>query len=40
MGKEAESEVTKEPKGELTLSHTMDGATNMLRGAQREEHHP
>ncbi len=40
VGKEAESEVIKEPKGELHLSHTMDGATNMLRGSQREVHQP
>jgi hypothetical protein len=40
IGKEAESEVAKEPKGELQLSHTMDGATNMLRGSQREVHQP
>lgn len=40
IGKEAESEVTVMPKGELVLSHTMDGATNMLRGSQREVHQP
>jgi hypothetical protein len=40
IGKEAESEVTEMPKGELLLSHTMDGATNMLRGRQREVHQP
>lgn len=40
VGKEAESAVAKEPKGELRLSHTMDGATNMLRGVQREMHQP
>jgi len=41
VGKEAESEVKKEPRGELQLSHSMDGATNMLRGGSREDsHHP
>ena len=40
IGKEAEAEVIKQPKGQLQLSHTMDGATNMLRGSQRELHHP
>lgn len=40
VGKEAEDHVTKEPAGELTLSHTMDGATNMLRGVHRELHQP
>jgi NAD(P)-dependent dehydrogenase (short-subunit alcohol dehydrogenase family) len=39
VGKEAESEVTKEPEGELRLEHSMDGATNMLRG-NRELHQP
>src|SRR5215217_5981190 len=38
VGKEAESEVTEEPKGELHLEHSMDGATNMLRGNTRELH--
>lgn len=40
VGKEAENEVKKEPVGELRLSHTMDGATNMLRGARRELRQP
>jgi NAD(P)-dependent dehydrogenase (short-subunit alcohol dehydrogenase family) len=40
IGKEAENEVTEEPKGELHLEHTMDGATNMLRGSQRDPHKP
>jgi NAD(P)-dependent dehydrogenase (short-subunit alcohol dehydrogenase family) len=40
VGKEAESEVTEEPKGELHLEHSMDGATNMLRGVSREPHKP
>jgi len=40
VGDEAESEVKKEPKGELHLEHSMDGATNMLRGSHREPHQP
>lgn len=40
IGEEAESEVRKEPKGELHLEHSMDGATNMLRGSHREPHQP
>jgi NAD(P)-dependent dehydrogenase (short-subunit alcohol dehydrogenase family) len=40
IGKEAESEVTKEPVGELNLHHSMDGATNMLRGTHRDAHQP
>jgi NAD(P)-dependent dehydrogenase (short-subunit alcohol dehydrogenase family) len=40
IGKEAESEVTREPQGELHLEHSMDGATNMLRGVHREPHQP
>lgn len=32
VGKEAESEVTKEPQGELLLKHNKEGATDMLRG--------
>jgi NAD(P)-dependent dehydrogenase (short-subunit alcohol dehydrogenase family) len=41
IGKEAESEVKKEPEGQLHLEHSMDGATNMLRGARtRDEHRP
>lgn len=34
IGKEAEKEVTKEPTGDLSLKHSMDGATDMLRGNQ------
>jgi len=37
VGDMAESETKKEPEGELHLSHTMDGATNMLRGGHRDE---
>ncbi|MDB5195994.1 MAG: short-chain dehydrogenase [Flaviaesturariibacter sp.] len=40
VGKEAESDVTKEPEGELKLHHGMDGATNMLRGVPRDPHQP
>lgn len=40
VGKDAESDVTKEPEGELTLHHGMDGATNMLRGVPRDPHQP
>lgn len=40
VGTEAEDDVTAEPKGELRLHHTMDGATNMLRGTQRDPHQP
>lgn len=40
VGKEAEDEVTEEPRGELHLEHSMDGATNMLRGVNRELHKP
>jgi NAD(P)-dependent dehydrogenase (short-subunit alcohol dehydrogenase family) len=40
VGKEAEKEVKKPPRGVLHLSHSMDGATNMLRGAPREMHQP
>lgn len=40
VGKEAEDEVMEEPKGELHLEHSMDGATNMLRGVSRELHKP
>ena len=36
----AETEVTEKPKGELSLHHSMDGATNMLRGRPREVHQP
>src|SRR5687767_11607901 len=32
IGKEAEAHVTKEPVSSLNLEHTMDGATDMLRG--------
>lgn len=32
VGKEAEAHVTKEPVSSLNLEHTMDGATDMLRG--------
>lgn len=39
VGKEVGSEVKEEPKGELRLSHSMDGATNMLRGGDRRELH-
>lgn len=31
VGKKAKSSVTKEPKGDLDLEHSMDGATNMKR---------
>ena len=40
IGEEAESEVATEPKGELHLEHTLDGATDMLRGSKRETHQP
>lgn len=40
VGDQADKEVTKEPKGELHLEHSMDGATNMLRGNRRELHQP
>ncbi|MFL5810560.1 MAG: SDR family NAD(P)-dependent oxidoreductase [Flavisolibacter sp.] len=40
IGEEAESEVATEPKGELHLEHTLDGATDMLRGGKREIHQP
>jgi NAD(P)-dependent dehydrogenase (short-subunit alcohol dehydrogenase family) len=40
VGEQAESEVKEEPKGELNLIHSMDGATNMLRGSLREDHRP
>lgn len=36
-GEEAEPEVRKRPEGMLQLSHTMDGATSMLRGGPRTE---
>jgi NAD(P)-dependent dehydrogenase (short-subunit alcohol dehydrogenase family) len=36
VGKEAEKEVTEEPKGELDLHHGHDGATNLLRGREQE----
>jgi NAD(P)-dependent dehydrogenase (short-subunit alcohol dehydrogenase family) len=39
VGEQAESAVKKEPKGELHLEHSLDGATNMLRG-NREVHKP
>jgi NAD(P)-dependent dehydrogenase (short-subunit alcohol dehydrogenase family) len=39
VGKEAKEEVKEEPRGELRLSHGMDGATNMLRG-NRQAHNP
>jgi NAD(P)-dependent dehydrogenase (short-subunit alcohol dehydrogenase family) len=39
VGEQAESVVKKEPKGELHLEHSLDGATNMLRG-NRETHMP
>ena len=32
VGKEAGSEVTEQPAGELNLAHSQEGATNMLRG--------
>jgi NAD(P)-dependent dehydrogenase (short-subunit alcohol dehydrogenase family) len=34
IGKEAEKEAKKEPTGELHLEHSMEGATDMLRGNQ------
>ncbi len=34
IGEEAEKAVKKEPTGELHLEHSMDGATDMLRGTQ------
>lgn len=40
VGDQADNEVKKEPKGELHLEHSMDGATNMLRGNPRELHQP
>jgi NAD(P)-dependent dehydrogenase (short-subunit alcohol dehydrogenase family) len=40
VGLEAESETKKEPGGVLHLEHSMDGATNMLRGNRRETHQP
>ncbi|HEX2608213.1 MAG TPA: SDR family oxidoreductase [Flavisolibacter sp.] len=40
VGKDAEEEVKQEPKGDLHLEHSMDGATNMLRGSVRETHQP
>lgn len=40
VGEQAESDVAKEPQGELHLEHSMDGATNMLRGRNRETHQP
>lgn len=39
IGEQADSEVKKEPQGELHLEHSLDGATNMLRG-NREVHNP
>jgi NAD(P)-dependent dehydrogenase (short-subunit alcohol dehydrogenase family) len=33
IGKEAEAHVTKEPVSSLNLEHSMDGATDMLRGS-------
>ena len=33
VGKEVESEVAEQPKGELELEHSMDGATDMTRGS-------
>lgn len=33
VGKEVESEVSEQPKGKLDLEHSMDGATDMRRGA-------
>lgn len=32
VGKEAESDVAQEPRGELNLEHSKEGATDMLRG--------
>jgi hypothetical protein len=32
VGKQAESDVTEQPQGELELEHSMDGATDMKRG--------
>lgn len=40
VGEEVEKEVAKGPSGELHLEHSMDGATNMLRGAPRDPHQP
>lgn len=34
------AELAQEPEGELHLQHSMDGATNMLRGSHRELHQP
>jgi NAD(P)-dependent dehydrogenase (short-subunit alcohol dehydrogenase family) len=39
VGEQADEEIAKEPTGELHLEHTMDGATDMLRG-KRELHQP
>lgn len=35
VGLEAKEEVKREPRGELNLHHSMDGATDMLRGGPR-----
>jgi NAD(P)-dependent dehydrogenase (short-subunit alcohol dehydrogenase family) len=35
VGKEAEASVAKEPVGDLHLTHSMDGATDMLRGNEK-----
>ena len=35
VGKEAKSEVTQEPSGELRLEHSKEGATDMLRGREK-----
>ena len=40
VGLEAKEDVKEEPKGQLHLEHSMDGATNMLRGSVRELHQP
>lgn len=40
VGDQAQSDVAKEPTGELHLEHSLDGATNMLRGRNREVYQP
>lgn len=40
VGELVSDEISKEPVGELHLEHSMDGATNMLRGRSRELHQP
>lgn len=36
IGKEAEKSTKREPSGELLLKHKKEGATDMLRGEQRD----